>query len=221
MFVRNIACVSMLGLWALGCAGEARAQDPQPSWVLRGEEAEACECDSVCPCVWEKDVTFQECRSVLVWQVTQGSYGTTDLSGTVFAVALLRSGKNIVQAMGKWEGTIYVGDRASEDQKKAIVAILSKKWGKAFAKIDVRSQPIDFKKEQDRREATIGKVAVLKMTGIKGSGGNVPAIENPPFAIIPKLYCAKAEIHTFDDGVTKWDFSGRNAFYGPFEYRSE
>ena len=48
--------------------------------------------------------------------------------------------------------------------------------------------------------------------------GKVPAIESPPFAIIPKLYCAKADVHTFDDGATKWDFSGRNAFYGPYEY---
>ena len=49
--------------------------------------------------------------------------------------------------------------------------------------------------------------------------GKVPAIENPPFAIIPKLYCAKADVHTYDDGATKWDFSGRNAFYGPYEYQ--
>ena len=157
----------------------------------------------------------------MVWHVASGSYGATDLQGTTFAVVLTKSGKNVVQTMGKWEGIIYVGDKASEAQKQALVAILSGKWGKAFAKIDVQSAPMDFKSHGDQREATIGKIATLKMTGIAGSGGKVPSIENPPFALIPKLYCAKTETHTFDNGTSKWDFSGRNAFYGPFEYKNE
>jgi hypothetical protein len=41
------------------------------------------------------------------------------------------------------------------------------------------------------------------------------------FALIPKLWCAKAPVHTYDDGTNKWDFSGKNAYYGPFEYKSE
>jgi len=221
MFQRITLWAGILAGGALGCAPESSMGAKSSGWMLRGEEVEGCECESVCPCVWEKDVTFQECRSVLVWRVDRGSYGSTDLSGTVFAVALTRSGKNIIQAMGHWEGTIYVGDRATEVQKKAIVSILSGKWGKAFSKVDVKSAPIEFRKEGDRRSATVGTVAVLKTSGIKGSDGKVPSIENPPFAIIPKLYCAKAETHTFDDGVTKWDFSGRNAFYGPFEYSGE
>lgn len=30
-----------------------------------------------------------------------------------------------------------------------------------------------------------------------------------------------ADIHTYHDGSAEWDFSGRNAFYGPFEYASK
>lgn len=221
MFQRIILAAGLGILTACAGARDSRAQEKPAQYIIRGEEAEACECESVCPCVWTKDVTFQECRSVLVWKVEQGSYGNVDLGGTAFAVALTRSGKNIIQSMGKWEGTIYVDDRASEEQKKAIVAILSGKWGKAFAKIDVKSSRIEFRMDGERREATIGTVAVVKAVGIKGSDGKVPAIEHPPFAIIPKLYCALAEVHTFDDGVTKWDFSGRNAFYGPFVYQGQ
>ena len=221
MFARSMLWAGIIIGAGIGCAGSSHPQEKSPGWLLRGEEIEGCECESVCPCVWEKDVTFQECRSVLVWQVAQGHFGATDLSGTAFAVALTHSGKNIVQSMGSWEGTIYIDARASEPQKKAIVSILSGKWGKAFSKVDVRSAPIDFRKDGDRRTAMVGEVAVLRISGIKGSDGRVPAIENPPFAIIPKLYCAKAETHTFNDGVTKWDFSGRNGFYGPFEYSAE
>jgi hypothetical protein len=221
MFTRSIVTLAGLAILGLGCAQGARAQDRKESYSIRGQEVEACECDSVCPCVWAKDNTFGDCRAVMVWRVDAGSYGSVDLQGTAFAVALTHSGKNVVQTMGKWEGTIYVTDKASEAQKNAIVAILSGKWGKAFAKVDVRSAPLEMKMDGERREAQIGKIATLKMAGLAGSGGKVPAIENPPFALIPKLYCAKAETHLFDDGSAKWDFSGRNAFYGPFEYKSE
>jgi hypothetical protein len=219
MFKRVVVAVGLAALVAACGAKETRAQDKQTEYTIRGEEAEACECDSVCPCIWTKDVSFSDCRSILVWTIERGSYGTLDLSGTSFGLALTHSGKNIVGTMGKWEGTIYTDERATEAQKKAIVAICSTKWGKAFAKVDVKSAPIEFHKDGDKRSVTIGKVAVVKMTGLQGSDGKVPAIENPPFAIIPKLYCAKADVHTFDDGTTKWDFSGRNAFYGPYEYQ--
>jgi hypothetical protein len=205
----------------VGCVQGAAGQEKQVSYALRGQEVEACECESVCPCVWAKDDSFGDCRAVMVWKIESGSYGSTDLQGALFAVVLTKSGKNVVQAMGKWEGIIYVGDKASAEQKNAIVAFLSGKWGKAFAKIDVRSAPMELQADGEHREARIGKVAALKMAGIQGSNGKVPSIENPPFALIPKLYCAKSEVHTFDDGASRWDFSGRNAFYGPFEYRSE
>ncbi len=218
MFQKLMLAAAVTALVACGGARPSTAQDKPVEYSLRGEELEACECDSVCPCIWTKDVSFTDCRSVLVWTIARGSYGSLDLSGTKFGLALTHSGKNIVGSMGKWEGTIYTDERASEEQKKAIVAICSAKWGKAFAKVDVRSAPIEFRIDGNKREATIGKAAVVKMTGLAGSDGKVPAIENPPFAIIPKLYCAKADVHTFDDGATKWDFSGRNAFYGPYEY---
>jgi hypothetical protein len=221
MFHRSIVTLFVVAGLGLGCAHGAAAPEKKESYAIRGQEIEACECESVCPCVWAKDNTFGDCRAVMVWQVESGSYGTTDLQGIAFAVALTKSGKNVVQAMGKWEGTIYVSDKASAEQKNAVVTILSGKWGKAFAKVDVRSAPMELKADGERREARIGKVATLKMSGLPGSGGKVPSIENPPFALIPKLYCAKAETHLFDDGSAKWDFSGRNAFYGPFEYRSE
>jgi hypothetical protein len=221
MFNRSIASFTVLAVVGIGCAHGAGAQDKKATYALRGQEIEACECESVCPCVWTKDNTFGDCRALMVWQVESGSYGATDLQGMAFAVVLTKSGKNIVQAMGKWEGTIYVSDKASDEQKNAIVAILSGKWGKAFAKIDVRSAPMDLKVDGERREARIGKVASLKMAGLAGLGGKVPTIENPPFTLIPKLFCAKAETHLYDDGAVKWDFSGRNAFYGPFEYRND
>jgi len=219
--VRASVLVAVGALMYFGVAGGAAAQEKSPSYSIRGDQAESCECDSVCPCVWTKDVTFQDCRGILAWHVTEGSYGTTDLKGVTFCVALRKTGKNVVKNMGAWEGTIYVSDNASEAQKNAAVGFLSGKWGKAFAKVDVKSAPISFKSEGERREVTIGKIAVLRIAGIQGSNGKVPVLENPPFALIPRMSCATASVHTFDDGELKWNFAGRNGFYGPFEYKSE
>src|SRR5204863_9556946 len=99
-----------------------------------------CECDSVCPCVFAHDVSFADCRGIMAWHVAEGRYGATDLAGVNFAVFLLKSGKNVVKTMGKWEGMIYVSSNATPDQKAAVVDFLSTNWGKAFAKIDVRSE---------------------------------------------------------------------------------
>ena len=66
----------------------------------------------------------------------------------------------------------------------------------------------------------IGKVTTIRISALKNPDGTVPAIEHPPFPLYPKLYCAKASVHTYKDAATEWDFSGRRAFYGPFEYSS-
>jgi hypothetical protein len=213
--------VAAVALIAFGGVSQAAPQDKPVSYRIQGEQMEGCECDSVCPCVWAKDVSFQDCRGILAWHVSSGTYGGTDLKGVTFCVALRKTGKNVVKTMGTWEGTIYVGDNATEAQKNAAVGFLSGKWGKAFAKVDVKSAQIEFKTEGEQRELMIGKLATLKIAGIPGGNGKVPSIENPPFSLIPKMSCAIASVHTYEDGGAKWDFAGRNGFYGPFEYKSE
>lgn len=205
-----------LALLALGLV----PQDPV-KYSFKGDEFEACSCDIYCPCVWEKDATFEQCRALFGFSVSEGSYGRVDLKGVTFVIAVTKTGKNIVKEMGKWEGVIYVSDNANEGQKKAVVDFLSGKWGKAFAKIDVKSVLMTVKLSEETKELTMGKVAKLKISALKGGNGKVPVIENPPFALISKLYCAKSDVHTYDDGTNNWDFSGKNAYYGPFEYKSE
>ncbi|MBI2901910.1 MAG: DUF1326 domain-containing protein [Planctomycetes bacterium] len=203
-------------------AAPAGAQEKSKTpYTLKGEEIEGCSCDTYCPCVWKKDATFEQCRATFVFRVSEGTVGKTDLRGVSFAVVVTKSGKNIVKEMGRWEGVVYVDEKAAKEQKDAVVAFLSSRWGAGFAKLDVRSVPIEFKSAAETKEATLGGVGRLKIRALKGQNGKVPVIENPPFALIDKLYCAQAETHTYDDGKDKWDFSGQNAFYGPFEYHSE
>ena len=123
--MKSLLVVAAAGLAAAGCAGSghsdhsmtmAKAKSP---YVMKGDQVEGCECESVCPCVFAHDVSFADCRGIMAWHVAEGRYGATDLAGVNFAVFLLKSGKNVVKTMGKWEGMIYVSSNATPDQKAA------------------------------------------------------------------------------------------------------
>ncbi len=88
------------------------------------------------------------------------------------------------------------------------------------SELEFHAAPVEVKSESDHKEFLIGKISTVKITALKNSEGRIPAIENAPLSLYPKMYCAKADVHTFNDGA-KWDFSGRNAFFGPFDYSSK
>jgi hypothetical protein len=224
--MKTLTAIVLLGLSIGGCATTASAPPPmakaKASYVLKGDQVEGCECLSVCPCVFAHDVTFNDCRGIMAWNIREGHYGGIGLAGINFALVLTKSGKNVPKTMGKWEGVIYVSSNANPDQRAAVVDILSSNWGKAFSKVDVKVEPIDFVATGDKREVHIGKLASLKTEPLKGGDGRTPTIEHASFSLIPVLHCATTTENTYDDGLgMKWDFKERNSFYGPYEYRAE
>lgn len=214
-----IGTAALIGFAAM--PQEKAAPQEKTPYSIKGEAIEACECAAVCPCIWNKDATFGECRGTVGFAITSGSYGKTDLKGVSFALTVTKSGKNMVQGIGKWEGVLYIGEKASAEQKKAVEEFVKGKFGPVFGKLDVKSAPIETKVEADRRELSMGKISTIKIAALKNQDGTTPVIENPPFALYPRLTCAKAEVHTYDDGSSKWDFAGHNAFFGAFDYSSK
>jgi len=218
--------VSLLALSAvsfLGCASEpAKSAPGGKNYQARVHQFEGCECDSICPCVFSKDTTHGDCRGILVWSFIEGHGGGVDLAGVNVAAALTKSGANMEKALGQWTGILYVSDKATEAQKKAAVAVMSAEMGAAFAKVEVKSADVQIKRQDDRHEVTVGKLGTLKIKGIKGANGQVMLLENVPSPIAPpKLWCAVSETNLYDDGTTKWDFKGRNAFYTDLALKSK
>src|SRR5215510_14854502 len=148
-----LAFLVLFSLAAAGCAAGG-GHDPAPAmakakspYAIAGDFVEGCECDSVCPCVFAHDVTFNDCLATVAWRIREGRYGGTDLDAINFALALTKSGKNVPKTMGSWEGVIYISSSATAAQKNAVVDILSSNWGKAFKKVDVKSESVEFHKE--------------------------------------------------------------------------
>lgn len=207
----------------LGCASEPAKPSPGgKTYLVRGHQFDGCECDSVCPCIFSKDTSHGDCRGIMVWSLTEGHSGGVDLAGVNLAVALTKSGANMEKNMGKWTGIVYVSDKASEAQKNAVAEVVKAEFGPAFAKLDVKSAPLEIGRQGDHHELTLGKVGSLKINGIKAANGQVMTIENAPSPLAPpKVWCALSEANTYDDGISKWDLKGRNAFYADIELKSK
>ena len=207
----------------VGCAsGPAKPAAGGKSYLVRGHQFEGCECESICPCIFSKDTSHGDCRALLVMSVTEGWHGGVDLAGVNFVACITKSGANMEKTMGKWIGALYVSDKATEAQKSAVTEVMKAELGPAFEKLEVKSVPIEIKRQGDRHELALGKIATLKINGIKGAGGQVMSVENAPSPLAaPKEFCSLSEVNTYDDGVTKWDFKGRNAFYADFEMKSK
>jgi hypothetical protein len=99
--------------FVIGLSFAAAAQDKPQAYHIKGMQIEGCECDLYCPCVFQKDATFDQCRGYIGWKISEGKYASTDLKGIEFCVALTKLGKNIEKEMGKWEGILYISDMST------------------------------------------------------------------------------------------------------------
>ena len=91
------------------------------AWSIRGKHFVNCNCDYGCPCQFNALPTDGTCRAVIAWDIEEGHWGDVRLDG-------LRA----VNTYG-WPGPIHKGEgemqsiideRGSEDQRRALVAVL-------------------------------------------------------------------------------------------------
>ena len=210
------------------CAGGLFAgctRSPVPSsqasvpvrYAVKVHEFEGCECYPACPCIFSSDAPFGDCRGIMVFTITEGTYGTTHLKDVSFVAAFTWTGENMDANMGKWKGVEYTSDKATPAEREAIAALSPVIMGNAFGTLEQRTAPIQIIRQGDIHDLTVGNIARLRIHGIKGPNGKVTKILDAPSPnAYPVEFCAVAEIHTYDDGVTSWSFPGRNGFYADF-----
>jgi len=213
----GLALAFGLGACASRIVDAPRAAPREPG--LRGEMIHACECDPYCPCPFGKDATYGECRSLTVWVIEQGGFGATDLDGLTFAVSMTKAGPNVARARGSWEGLLLLPERATPTQREALEAFVRREHGDGFARLGVRVLPVSLERETGRIRLSMGETVDLRIRSLPGAGGTVTRIDDPPSHPMgmQTLKCGVAEVHRYDDGAERWDLSGRNAYYGPFE----
>ena len=91
-------------------------------WTIHGREFTNCNCAYGCPCQFNALPTHGNCQAVVGVQIDKGFHGETGLDGLRFAGVFAWPGPI---HMGKGEVFPIVDRRASEDQRVAILRIMS------------------------------------------------------------------------------------------------
>lgn len=91
-------------------------------WTIKGREFVNCNCAYGCPCQFNALPTHGHCKAVAAFEIIEGHHGKTRLDG-LKAVGILAWPGAIHE--GKGEALIVVDERASPEQREALLRILS------------------------------------------------------------------------------------------------
>jgi hypothetical protein len=138
-------------------------------WKMQGEYMKNCNCIASCPC---DTVGFPHpdkgCEGLAGMHIVKGNFGSVSLDGLNWAVTYswpgpLHEGNGAVQP--------FVDVRASEDQRNALLQILSgqagNKWFEVLASVvttvhDPQFVPIDWSFDKARRRASLNIPGALR-----------------------------------------------------------
>src|ERR1043166_7238117 len=115
-------------LVAVACtlAGAARfvsaAETKKTPWKIKGQLEEACSCDAACPCWFASKPSKMTCSGGQVLFIEKGTYGKTSLDGlAVGSFGQSPDGQTMMCSFGNWNfSTLYIDEKASPDQRKAL-----------------------------------------------------------------------------------------------------
>ena len=90
------------------------------AYHLEGRLLEVCNCRVLCPCWIGEDPDFGTCDTIVAWHFDKGKIDDVDVAGRTIALIAHIPG-NILQ--GNWKAAVYVDDKASAQQKEAILNV--------------------------------------------------------------------------------------------------
>lgn len=201
--------------------------NPQISWKVEGDYFEACNCPSICPCIFLNNPTEGDCKLAVAWHIEKGSYGPTQLDG-LNVVGIFYAPGNMAKGP-KWKAALYLDQLASQNQSEALGKIFSGQAGGFPANLaafigevmGVRPAPIEFTAAGKKRQLRIPKILQLEIEGTAGGDPNREStVTNPALSVAVGFnpVIAHSTRHSYQDYGLVWDNSGKNAFYSRFAY---
>jgi len=143
-------------------------------WEFTGRELVNCTCEYGCPCQFNALPDKGHCHAVAGIQIDQGKHGDTSLDGLKIA-AIFKWPGPIHEGNG--EGLAFVDERATPEQREALLKIMTGQDTDPFATmfavymstLTTLHEPvftrIDFEVDVDGRRGRLSIPAYVEMTG--------------------------------------------------------
>lgn len=194
-----------------------QANDP---WHIKGELMLSCNCTVFCPCVLSlgrHPPTEGYCQTWAGMRIDAGAYGEHDLSGLALGLVIEIPGQ---MSRGNWTAGVFIDNRASIYQVKALTRILS---GQAKGTthllsilvgrfLGVWQEDVRYEVDGDVRRFSIPKIVEGEIRPVPGKApGTLTTIENSQYWIGPQIIVAEAAKSKFRFQGRNWDFRGRSA----------
>lgn len=192
--------VLVLALLSLTLVVPSRAQ--APSWSLTATVAESCSCTVSCPCNFGGEPSRTPCEGNRMISIEKGHYQDVDLAGVQLLVTF---------NMRNWS-KIYVSDKVSERQMKAVEAMLPLAFA-GFHKgmLSFTKAPITME-ITDARVKFSGPESSVDMELVKGFNGQAIRISNLPSAVFQEYTQYRSITHTHNSASHSWGHKGTNGF---------
>lgn len=211
----------------------ARAGDQ--TYEVHGKYFDTCACAVSCSCGANVSVpTEGHCDGIVLIHIDQGTVGDVRLDGLNFAIVLKTpQGEKVGDAFDlKHETdllTLYLDDRATAEQKRAMPQLLAGLLGtqpmKGFRPPQWAPMHLDVRGDVARFDIANGSKLSFEIENIdldkvlpnvpRSDPGNRIALTNvAPFPWINKVTQGHSMSFHYDDLGVKWEYKNRNAFFG-------
>jgi hypothetical protein len=195
------------------------------AWSLNGTYFESCNCEAACPCLFLSRPTTGDCTVLVGWHIDKGKHDSVTLDGLNVALAVHSPGH---MAQVKWNAAVYLDDRASEAQQKALTQIFAGQAGGVPAALaahvgkilGARTAKIEFEVTGRRHRLTIDDIAEMEIAPIAGQNGGEVRIQGHPLAVSPghdSVICRSTKLRYQDHGM-RWELTEKTGQFAPFSY---
>lgn len=204
-----------------------------PAWSVAGRYYETCSCDFVCPCILTQlkgKPTAGSCTFAMGFQIEEGAFDAVPLDGLGFIVIGFTPEE---MGKGNWSVGVVVDERATAEQRDAIVAVASGSAGGPMAALSamvttflgVESAPIRF--DQHSAQWSVDAAALVSMAAEPAMGIDPTAREplqlrntgHPASSDVLLAHARESRVNAF--GLSWSDATGRNnGQYAPFTWTS-
>src|SRR4029450_21596 len=199
------------------------------AYHLEGRLLEVCNCRVLCPCWIGEDPDNGTCDTIVSWHFDKGKIEDVDVAGRTIAVIAHVPG-NILQ--GNWKAAVYVDDKASPQQKDAILKVYTGKLGGPVGDlvkligevVSVESVPITFDGQGGRGTLRGGNAGYAELEPYKSASGATTTLTDTVFSTVPgaPVFVGKAPSYRAKNAKLgiDLDLKGHNALQSTFMFNA-